>query len=72
MTTTSPMHGLPAARRRRLIVFGLLRASAAKSALVAAYYLLPLGTQAGVPVAVSLAVGLLVFAAMAAYYDSRT
>jgi hypothetical protein len=61
------MHGLPAARRRRLIVFGLLRASAATSALVAAYYLLPLGAQAGVPVAVSLAVGLLVFAAMAAY-----
>jgi len=29
VTTTSPMRGLPAARRRRLIVIGLLRASAA-------------------------------------------
>ena len=29
MTTTSPMRGLPTARRRRLIVIGLLRASAA-------------------------------------------
>ena len=67
MTTTSPMYGVPAARRRRLIGFGLLRASAATSALVAAYYLLPLGSQAGVPVAVSFAVGLLMFAAMAAY-----
>ena len=67
MTTTSPMRGLPAARRRRLIVIGLLRASAATAALVAAYYLLPLGHLAGVQLGVSLAVGLLVLTAVTVY-----
>jgi len=43
------MRDLPALPRRRLIVIGLLRASAATAALVAAYYLLPLGHLAGVP-----------------------
>ena len=67
MTTTSPMHGLPAARRRRLIVIGLLRASATTAVLVAAYYLLPLDHLAGVPLGVSLAAGLLVLTAMSVY-----
>ena len=34
---TAPLHALPAAKRRRLIVIGLPRASAATAALVAAY-----------------------------------
>ena len=67
MSTTAPMRGLPAARRRRLIVIGLLRASAATAALVAAYYLLPLGHLAGVPLGASLAVGLLALTAVTAY-----
>jgi hypothetical protein len=48
------MSGLPTARRRRLIVIGLLRASATTVALVAAYYLLPLDHLNGVPLSVSL------------------
>ena len=67
MTTTSPMHGLPAATRRRLIVIGLLRASATTVVLVAAYYLLPLDHLAGVALGVTLAAGLLVLTAVSAY-----
>ena len=65
--TTAPLHALPAAKRRRLIITGLLRASAVTAALVVAYYLLPLDHLAGVPLGVSLAAGLLALAAMAAY-----
>ena len=65
--TTAPLHALPAAKRRRLIIIGLLRASAVTAALVVAYYLLPLDHLAGVPLGVSLAAGLLALAAMAAY-----
>ena len=67
MTTTSPMRGLPAARRRRLIAFGLMRATAATAVLVAAYYLLPLNHLAGVPLGVILVVGLVVLTAMSVY-----
>ena len=65
--TTAPLHALPAAKRRRLIIIGLLRASAVTAALVVGYYLLPLDHLAGVPLGVSLAAGLLALAAMAAY-----
>src|SRR6478735_1514146 len=65
--TTAPLHALPAAKRRRLIIIGLLRALAVTAALVVAYYLLPLDHLAGVPLGVSLAAGLLALAAMAAY-----
>ena len=65
--TTAPLHTLPAAKRRRLIIIGLLRASAVTAALVVGYYLLPLDNLAGVPLGVSLAAGLLALAAMAAY-----
>ena len=65
--TTAPLHALPAAKRRRLIIIGLLRASAVTAALVVAYYLLPLDHLAGVPLGVSLAAGLVALAAMAAY-----
>jgi voltage-gated potassium channel len=65
--TTAPLDALPAAKRRRLIIIGLLRASAVTAALVVGYYLLPLDHLAGVPLGVSLAAGLLALAAMAAY-----
>jgi Ion channel len=64
--TTAPLHALPAARRRRLII-GLLRASAVTATLVVAYYLLPLAHLSGISLGVSLAAGLLALAAMAAY-----
>ena len=67
MTTTSPMHDLPAPPRRRLIVIGLLRASATTVVLVAAYYLVPLDHLAGVALGVTLAAGLLVLVAMSTY-----
>jgi voltage-gated potassium channel len=62
----APIHTLTP-ERRRVILIGLLRASAATAALVAVYYLLPLDRLAGVPLGVSLAVGLLALAAMTAY-----
>jgi len=61
------MRGLPAARRRRIIILGLLRASAVTAVLVAAYYLLPLGRLAGVPLGVSLLVGLIVLTVVTVY-----
>jgi voltage-gated potassium channel len=67
VTATSPMHDLPAPHPRRLIVIGLLRASATTVVLVAAYYLLPLDHLAGVALGVTLAAGLLVLVAMSAY-----
>ena len=65
--TTAPIHALTTAKRRRLIAIGLLRASAATAALVAAYYLLPLDHLAGVPLGVSLVAGLLALTAMTVY-----
>src|SRR6476661_2612191 len=65
--TTAPLHALPAAKRRLLIIIGLLRASAVTAALIVGYYLLPLDHLAGAPLGVSLAAGLLALAAMAAY-----
>ena len=65
--TTAPIHALTTAKRRRLIAIGLLRASAATAALVAAYYLLPLDHLAGAPLGVSLVAGLLALTAMTVY-----
>jgi hypothetical protein len=65
--TTAPLDVLPATKRRRLIIIGLLRASAVTAALVVAYYLLPLDHLAGVSLGVSLAAGLLALIAMTAY-----
>ena len=65
--TSAPLHALPAAKRRRLITLGLLRASTATAALVTVYYLLPLDRLAGAPLGLSLAVGLLTLASMTAY-----
>ena len=45
--STAPIESLPAAERRRLVVIGLLRASATTVMVVAAYYLLPLDNLAG-------------------------
>ena len=65
--TTAPLHALTTAERRRPIIIGLLRASAVTAALVAAYYLLPLDHPAGVPLGVSLVIGLLALTAMTVY-----
>jgi len=68
--TTAPLEALealPAAKRRRLITIGLLRASPGTAALVVAYYLLPLDHLVDVPLGVSLAAGLLALTAMTAY-----
>ena len=67
VSTTSPMSGVPTARRRRIIVIGLLRASAATVVLVAAYYLLPLGHLAGVRVPGFLRRWIVVLTAMTVY-----
>ena len=53
--------------RRRLLVVGLLRSTATIVVLIAAYYLLPLDRLSGVSLAVSLTVGLIVLAGVAAY-----
>jgi hypothetical protein len=55
---------LPPAERRRHIIWGLLRALAATAVLVALYYLAPLDQVTGVPLAVSLAIALLVLLAV--------
>lgn len=55
------------AERRRLIVVGMLRSTATIVVLIAAYYLLPLDRLSGVSLAVSLAVGLIALAGVAAY-----
>ena len=64
--TTTPHQAPPTNERRRLTVIGLLRASATTTALVGAYYLLPLCRLADLPLAVFLAAGLLAMTAMAA------
>ena len=65
--STAPIESLPAAERRRLVVIGLLRASATTVMVVAAYYLLPLDNLAGISLAVALAVGLLALTGLVAY-----
>src|SRR6476646_990056 len=65
--TSEPMRARPATERFRLLAAGLLRAAAIAVVLIAAYYLLPLDHLTAVPLGVSLAVGLLVFAGVTAY-----
>ena len=65
--TGGPMQALPSTKRYRLVAAGLLRAAGVAVVLVAAYYLLPLDHLTSVPLGVSLAVGLLVFAGVTAY-----
>ena len=65
--TALPPFSSPAAERRRLIALGLTRALAVAIALVALYYLLPLERLAGVPLLVSLGVGLLVLILVTVY-----
>ena len=65
--STAPIESLPAAERRRLVAFGLLRASATTVLVVAAYYLLPLDNLAGVSLGVALVAGLLALTAVVAY-----
>ena len=65
--TTAPVLALSPAQRRRRLVAGLLRASAVTVVLVAVYYAAPLDRLSGVPLGLTLAVGLLVLAAVASY-----
>jgi voltage-gated potassium channel len=65
--TDPPARTLAPARRRRLIWLGALRSLGTAVALVALYYLLPLDHLASVPLAVTLAAGLLVLLAVAAW-----
>jgi voltage-gated potassium channel len=64
VTAISP---LPRAERRRLIALGLSRALAVASGLVALYYVIPLERLAGIPLVVSLSVGLLVLILVTVY-----
>jgi hypothetical protein len=64
------MTGIPPlspAARRRLITVGLARGTAVMIALVVVYYVAPLDHLAGVPFWLSLILGLLLLAAVAAY-----
>jgi voltage-gated potassium channel len=65
---TDPQGGRAAARRRREMGLGMLRALATATALVALYYLLPLDRLAkNVPLAVTLGAGLAILVAVAAW-----
>ena len=65
---TDPPGTRAAARRRRDIGLGMLRALATATALVVLYYLLPLDRVAtSVPLAVTLGAGLLILVAVAAW-----
>ena len=64
---TDPPAGREAARRRRDIGLGMLRALATATALVALYYLLPLDRLANVPLAITLVGGLLILTAVASW-----
>jgi voltage-gated potassium channel len=64
---TDPPGGLTAARRRREIGLGMLRALATTAALVALYYLLPLDRLANVPLVFILGAGLLILVAVATW-----
>ena len=61
--STAPVLALSRAQRRRRLAAGLLRASAITVVLVAVYYVAPLDNLSGVPLGLTLAVGLLVLAA---------
>jgi voltage-gated potassium channel len=61
------MPPFPPAQRRRLIALGLSRALAVTIALVTLYYVVPLERLAGIPVVLSLSVGLLVLVLVTAY-----
>ena len=65
--TTAPIQAEPTAARRRLMTVGLLRALATIVVVVTAYYVVPLDRLSGVPLGVSLTVGLLALTAVAAY-----
>jgi hypothetical protein len=67
MSAAPSIQVTPKTVRRRLVTIGLLRASATTIVLIAAYYLLPLDRLSGVSLAVSLVVGLLALAGIAAY-----
>ena len=64
---TNQAAALGRAKRRRLIAVALLRSLAAAVVLVALYYLLPLDRLTGVPLAVLLAIGLVVLLAVSAW-----
>ena len=64
---TSPAPALTPAKRRRLIAVALLRSLATAAVLVALYYLLPLDRLPSVPLAVLLAIGLVVLLAVASW-----
>jgi voltage-gated potassium channel len=65
--TTAPVLALSAAQRRRRITVGLLRSLAITVVLVAAYYIAPLDRLSDVPLALTLAVALIVLTAVASY-----
>ena len=64
---TDPPAGRAAARRRRDIGLGMLRALATATVLVALYYLVPLDRLANVSLAFTLVAGLLILTAVAAW-----
>ena len=65
--TAKPAQTVESARRRRRVALGVLRSLATVIVLVGLYYLLPLDHLASVPLAVILAVGLLVLLAVAVW-----
>ena len=65
--TTAAVRPLSRAQRRRRLALAVLRTSAVTAVLLAAYYLLPLDRLAEVPIGISLAVGLLALATVAAF-----
>jgi hypothetical protein len=67
MSNPKPLRTLDPARRRRLSLWTVVRSLAATLGLVALYYLAPLHKLAEVPVPVTLSVGLLVLAGVAAW-----
>ena len=62
--TDQPHQELPAAKRRRLIIWAVLRGVATTTALVVLYYVLPLDQPWDTGTAVRLLIGLLVFAGL--------
>ena len=63
MTDAHPL-GLPAKKRRRLIIWAVVRSLLTAAVLVAVYYLLPLDRPWDSETAIRLLIGLLVFAAL--------
>ena len=62
--TDHPNKGLPAAKRKRLIFWAVLRGVATTTALVVLYYVLPLDQSWDTGTAVRLLIGFLVFAGL--------